>query len=282
MKQKRVYPIIVEQGKVHDFYKKLIEDKYQLKIFDKKKDKEVYEYFLPVIRNYMLWTFQMNDVAEFKKMESDLQATVCCNYDCNIFERIDSQIVCFNNGIIFVIADDDKIAEKLLNKEDREDLERINMRDDISFECPIIEEDKKNKEASNEKNSKKAEKTKIDEKIDYCKAYTYILQLYKMVYLNIVNKDISNPDLFDGIRNGFVDFTQKIYEVKISDQDNLAETYKEELELEKKYIEVENKFDLYYKNNKMNDHHTSVNILIVLLAIGIILGVINLAIGLGI
>lgn len=286
MEPKKIYPIIIEKGKVYDCYKKLIDNEYQLKIFNKKTNKDIYDYFLPTIRDYMLWTFQMKDVGEFKKMQSDLQATVCCNYDCNIFEKGKDQFICFASGIILALCDDDE-TERIIPKQDREDLEEINIRNDVHYDCAMVIGDSKkielevkdedDKKVAGEKNS-----TKSESKVDYCHTYLYVLQLYKMIYLSIINKQIANPNLFDKVRNGFVNFTQKVYDVKITDQDDMESKVGAELQLEKTYIEVENKFDLFYKNNKMNDHHVSINIFITLLVIAIIIGIINLIISLGI
>lgn len=69
MKPKKIYPIIIEKERMFDYYQMLIDDKFEIKIFKKDEDKEIYEYFLPVIRNKLFWTFTMESPNEFKKIK---------------------------------------------------------------------------------------------------------------------------------------------------------------------------------------------------------------------
>ena len=49
MKQKRIYPYLIDSNRIIGYYETLIEDGYKLKVFNRKDDKEVYDYFLPKI-----------------------------------------------------------------------------------------------------------------------------------------------------------------------------------------------------------------------------------------
>ena len=111
--------------------------------------------------------------------------------------------------------------------------------------------------------------------------YSHILQLYKLIYLNKINKELQNPNLFDKARNDFVEFTQKVYTIQETDKDKYNDELKEKLNLEKLYIGTENQFDLLYKNNKLNENMMTKRFLIILFVVFIIVGVINLGNWLG-
>lgn len=258
MKPKKIYPIIIEKERMFDYYQMLIDDKFEIKIFKKDEDKEIYEYFLPVIRNKLFWTFTMESPNEFKKMKKDFQIAVCNNYFCNIFEKDDTRVICFSTGIIFVITTNEKIIESLVTEECQKCLEELNIRKNNSYQLEIRKED-----AKLDINSEAYE-------------YTYILELYKMIYLDKINNEIVNPNKFNRVRNEFVIFTQEIYDVQITDKDLIYEKIEKNLEIEELYVKVENKFDLLYKNNKLNEKRQNINICIILLVILIIIGIINL------
>ena len=51
-----IYPYIVEEKNYEKYlYKLLMDQNYTMKIFEKEKDFDLYEYFLPVIRSTMFW-----------------------------------------------------------------------------------------------------------------------------------------------------------------------------------------------------------------------------------
>ena len=60
------------------------------------------------------------------------------------------------------------------------------------------------------------------------------------------------------------------------EDENLCEKWAKELNIEQKYIKIENEFDLLYKNNKLNENQTIQRFCIVLFAILILIGIINL------
>lgn len=263
MEQKKIYPYLIESKRIAGYYEMLLDDGYRLKIFDRKKEKEIYNYFLPVIRDYMFWTFHLKESKkeEFEDLQDDLKAAVCGNYNCNIFEKGDSRVMCFSSGICFAITSNKKIADTLVKYEEKEKMKQINLRED---ECYSVPEEIAGK--------------------DVMKApelYAYVLQLYKMIYLNKIQKEIQLKNMFDKARNSFVSFTQKIYNVKETDKmneedENLCEKWAKELNIEQKYIKIENEFDLLYKNNKLNENQTIQRFCIVLFAILILIGIINL------
>ena len=248
MEQKKVkiYPYLIDEKRMAGYYELLLEDNFKVKIFDKKKDKEVYDYFLPIIREYLFWSFDLTlkgEFLEYDKLKNDLKAAVCSRYSCNVFEKKSSTIICFHTGICFAITDDSKLLKDITKYEDLQKMEEINLRSEDSYEL---------------KDEKETHK------------YAYILELYKMIYLKKIKKELRNPVLFDKARNGFVAFTQKLYALQETDK------LKDKLKLEEHYIIIENEFDLLYKNSKMNENVASKRFLIALLVVLIIIGVIIL------
>ena len=241
-KEKRIYPYLIEKSRMQGYYEVLLDEGFKLKYFNKKKDKEVYDFFLPTIREYMFWTFDL---------------IVCQGYSCNIFQKGQTIVVCFSTGICFVITENKKIANDLKEYRERKQMRNINLREDESYDILAV--------------SKEENESYI---------YLYVLELYKMIYLEIIAKEIQNSEKFDKAREEFVEFTTKVFNVKITDNKEgyeLAEKIEKTLELDKQYIKVDDEFDLIYKNNKLNDKEFNKKFLIAVLVVLLILGLLNFA-----
>ena len=259
---RKIYPYLIEEQKINNYYKTLFNNKYRLRFFESKKDEKIYKTFLPTIRNYMFWTFnisdskvQSNDKKDFEKMSTEMKCIVCNNYKCNIFENDETTIVCFKNGICFAITDDDKKANKAKAKELIIKMESINLRSKDTY---IVTEEMENDEVV---------------------LFLYILQLYKMIFMSKVQKDIQQESKFHKTRRDFVLFIEKIYSIKATDKKEmlkLCKKWEEELEIEKLCINIDNEFDILYKNNKLNENINYVKMGILLLVIAIIIGIANL------
>ena len=91
--EKRIYPYLIKSKSMAGYYELLFDEGFELKIFDKKKDKELYDFFLPTVNNYMFWTFNLTDVKGFNQMQNDLKAPVCSDYDCNIFVKGEDEVI---------------------------------------------------------------------------------------------------------------------------------------------------------------------------------------------
>jgi len=248
--EKRIYPYLIKSKSMAGYYELLFDEGFELKIFDKKKDKEMYNFFLPTVNNYMFWTFNLTDVKGFNQMQNDLKAPVCSDYDCNIFVKGDNEIVCFRTGICLALTDDPHVLEKVKTYEARQDMEDINIRDTDSY--PILDND-------------------IDK-------YMYIIQLHKMIYLNKLLHYMKKASMLDKARNSFVEFTTKFYDVKITDDkeaENKLKRWADDFEIEDKYLKADNQFDLIYKNSRINDYKSKQNLLIgasvVLLIVSVVL-----------
>ena len=248
--EKRIYPYLIAV-----YYDLLFYKVFELKIFDKKKDKKLYDFFLPTVNNYMFWTFNLTDVKGFNQMQNDLKAPVCSDYDCNVFVKGEDEVVCFRTGVCLALTDDPHVLEKLKTYEARQDMADINIRDTDSY--PILDND-------------------IDK-------YMYIMQLHKMIYLNKLLHYMKKESMLDKARNSFVEFTTKFYDVKITDDKEAEDKLKrwaDDFEIEDKYLKADNQFDLIYKNSRINDYKAKQSLLIgtsvVLLVVSIVLLVLHL------
>ncbi len=244
----KIKPMIINSNNIHDLYKELLDEKYKIKMFDKNKDKEIYSYFLPVVRDYVFWTFNLKEDKNFKEMNNEMKSAICNNYSCTIFEKRDSKIVCFSTGVIFILNDENK----KINSKYIKDIEKVNIPNDKIYE--LSSEDEK-------------------------ELYNYIINLYKFITLRKLEKDIDNKDLFNKNRKAFVKFVEEIYTKEITENADgikLQRKWEKELELDKLYISVENKFDLLYRNSRLDNKDNITRIIIILLVVSIIIGIINL------
>lgn len=260
--EKKIYPYLISEQQMNGYYEILLDKKYKLKIFDKKQEKVIYDTILPDIKDFMFWTYnvsngQYSNVSkkEFEKMTNDLKATICGEYPCNIFEKDENIVVCFRSGICFAITSNENQAKKIKKFEAELQMREINLRDDDSYVIP-------NKAIDND-----------------MYLYLYILELYKMIFMKKIHKDLQILGRFDKARNDFVKFIENVYNTKITDNEECEKICKEwekELDLEKAHVMVDNEFDLLYKNNKMNGDKNIKIWVIVLIITAIIIGIINL------
>ena len=53
-----VYPYVIQGKSITGYLEKLLANpKCKIRFFEKEKDYELYSYFLPVVREYLFWTF---------------------------------------------------------------------------------------------------------------------------------------------------------------------------------------------------------------------------------
>ncbi len=120
-----LHPFAIEAEKYEKYIVRLLKDKKsKLRIFEKEKDLDIYNYFTPNVREKFFPTFEMRNksLREFKELSADKQAKILSKHDCVCFEyflgesvqgkmgrengiffsipKID--IICFNSGICFL------------------------------------------------------------------------------------------------------------------------------------------------------------------------------------
>ena len=120
-----IHTYIIEKGKYNKYIAKLLKDQnFNLKIFRKVKDLELYTYFLPNIRSFLFKTFELNKskIDKLEELPFETKVAVLADYPCLTFEydlkkdmqgkTIDENsiffkiqkvgVICFNTGICFL------------------------------------------------------------------------------------------------------------------------------------------------------------------------------------
>lgn len=119
-----LYPYIIESEKYEKYLLRLLKDKkVTLRIFEKEKDLDIYNYFSSNIRQNLFPTFEIrdNDLRNFKELNNEKKAKILSKHGCVCFEYMLGQtvegneqengvffnipkidIICFNTGICFV------------------------------------------------------------------------------------------------------------------------------------------------------------------------------------
>ena len=121
-----IYPYVIDNSKYNKYIQKLLRDKKcKLRIFERARDMNLYQYFSPDIKDYMFWSFELDREAirNFDKLDIALKSNLLAEHDCNIFEyelskdlqgKIgerngiffdinDIKIVCYKTGVCFLI-----------------------------------------------------------------------------------------------------------------------------------------------------------------------------------
>lgn len=108
--------------------------------------------------------------------------------------------------------------------------------------------------------------------------YTYILNLYKKIYLKKIELEFKDITKIKKARKKFVEFTKNLWIQEITEDETgslLNDKLQEVFELDKLYSEVKNKYDILYKElNIEKEKKTSIVIALVLM-ISLVLNVLN-------
>ena len=137
-----IYPYIIEKWKYSKYIQKLLKTKNcTLRLFEKQKDLDIYNKFLPKARKFMFPTFEFSDNKrkKFEELDVGMKATILQKYPCSIFEyslenniqgkagraegiffKIEKiEIICFNTGECFILLktmiEDSNNFEDVLN-----------------------------------------------------------------------------------------------------------------------------------------------------------------------
>ena len=137
-----IYPYIIEKRKYSKYIQKLLKTQNcTLRLFEKQKDLDIYNKFLPKARKFMFPTFEFSDNKrkKFEELDVGMKATILQKYPCSIFEyslenniqgkagraegiffKIEKiEIICFNTGECFILLktmiEDSNNFEDVLN-----------------------------------------------------------------------------------------------------------------------------------------------------------------------
>lgn len=108
--------------------------------------------------------------------------------------------------------------------------------------------------------------------------YTYILNLYKKIYLKKLGFDFSNSKNVKNTRKKFIEFTKKVWIQEITEDEAgtiINHRLNEVLELDALYLSTKNKYDILYKDLNIEKNRRSTIAIAVILVASLIFNVMN-------
>ena len=108
--------------------------------------------------------------------------------------------------------------------------------------------------------------------------YTYIITLYQKIFLMKLNSEFKEYSKIKKMREEFIKFTKQIWQKEITLSDNGSLYYssiKDVLELDDLYSEIENKYEIIYKDLNIEKNNKYYKVLIALLIFSLCLNLIN-------
>ncbi len=108
--------------------------------------------------------------------------------------------------------------------------------------------------------------------------YTYILNLYKKIYLKKLQFKFKDPKQVKNTRKEFIDFTKNLWIQEITEDEigtALNHIMQDVLELEKIYGETKNKYDILYKELNIENNRKSTIVITLILVASLIFNVLN-------
>lgn len=109
--------------------------------------------------------------------------------------------------------------------------------------------------------------------------YTYILSLYKIMFLRKLNIEFKEYDRIIKLRAKFAKFTKEIWnkDVTLDDTGSLYyKTLNKTLELEELYAEIKNKYEVIYKDLNIEKNNVYYSVIVILLIFSLIFNTINI------
>lgn len=108
--------------------------------------------------------------------------------------------------------------------------------------------------------------------------YTYILNLYKKIYLKKIENDFKTGRNVKKTRKRFIEFTKKLWIQEITEDETgtlLNHKLQEVFEMEKLYTDVKSKYDLLYKELNIEKNRRSTIAIAIILVVSLIFNVLN-------
>lgn len=108
--------------------------------------------------------------------------------------------------------------------------------------------------------------------------YTYILNLYKKIYLKKIELELKNLTKIKKARKKFVEFTKNLWIQEITEDETgtlLNDKMQEVFELDKLYSQVKYKYDILYKELNFEKQRKTMLIIVFILGISLVLNILN-------
>ncbi|MBQ7410145.1 MAG: hypothetical protein IJW20_02045 [Clostridia bacterium] len=109
--------------------------------------------------------------------------------------------------------------------------------------------------------------------------YLYILSLYKKMFLMRLNTDFKQYDKIVKRKDIFIKFTKELWNKEITLDDGGALYYKtlnKTLELQELYAEIQNKYEVIYKDLNIEKNNNYYSIIVILLIFSLVFNTINI------
>lgn len=164
-----IHTFLIDKGRYEKYILKLLKDeKFNLRVFQKENDLELYSYFLPRMRNFLFKTFDFTQerMAKLDNLPFDTKGAIISDMPCVTFEydlkkdlqgkTIDENsiffkikkvnVICFNTGICFLtiktnIEDSDRFGDVLnFNYKFRDINQELNKYDDIKLQADYFDD----------------------------------------------------------------------------------------------------------------------------------------------
>ena len=120
--------------------------------------------------------------------------------------------------------------------------------------------------------------TILPEEFETIYFYTYILNLYKKIYLKKLGFEFSNSKNVKKARKKFIEFTKKIWIQEITEDEAgtiINHRLNEVLELDSLYLSTKNKYDVLYKDLNIEKNSKSTIIIAFILLASLIFNIMN-------
>ena len=107
--------------------------------------------------------------------------------------------------------------------------------------------------------------------------YTYIIELYKKIYLRKIGLEYKKEKT-QNTRKKFINFSKNIWIQDITSEiegNSFAKSLRKALELDTDYKEIKNKYDLMYKESELEKNEKINKLILIVLIISLVLNVIN-------
>ena len=108
--------------------------------------------------------------------------------------------------------------------------------------------------------------------------YTYIMNLYKKIYLKKLEIEFKNSSNFKKARKQFIEFTKNLWVREITeDEDGSKLNYKlsKAFELDKLYNDTKTKYDVLYKELNIENNSKAIIIVAIVVGISLVFNVLN-------
>lgn len=114
--------------------------------------------------------------------------------------------------------------------------------------------------------------------------YTYILNLYKILYLKKINLELKTKQDLKNTRKRFVNFTRNLWIQEVTEDEignTLEHHYKKVFEIENIYYQIKDKYDVIYKDSNIEKNSKSTTIIAIILVISLLLNILNFIVLMG-